>query len=118
MKIELVKQLLEAKVVCGEDMMDTDVCSACGSDMMSDVLAYVKDQAVLLTGLVNEQVIRTAAMMDMKCVVFARNKRPTQDMVSLADNNGIAVLTTPLRMFEACGKLYEAGLNRDGVANA
>ena len=118
MKIEVVKQLLDAQVLCGEELLDTDVFSACGSDMMSDVLAYVKDQAVLLTGLVNEQVIRTAAMMDMKCIVFVRNKRPTPEMLKLADNNGIVVLTSAKRMFEACGKLYEAGLNRDGVADA
>ena len=118
MKIEVVKQLLDAQVVCGEELLDTDVCSACGSDMMSDVLAYVKDQAVLLTGLVNEQVIRTAAMMDMKCIVFVRSKRPTPEMVKLAENNGIVVMMSSLRMFEACGKLYEGGLNRDGAVNA
>ena len=118
MKIEVVKQLLGAQVVCGEENLDADVYSACGSDMMSDVLAYVKDQAVLLTGLVNEQVIRTAAMMDMKCIVFVRNKRPTPQMVNLADCNGIVVMTSPLRMFEACGKLYEGGLNRDGATDA
>lgn len=62
--------------------------------MMSDVLAYVKNQAVLLTGLVNAQVIRTAEMMDMICIVFVRSKRPSQDMLELARESGIAVLTT------------------------
>ena len=59
MKISTIKELLDAEVVCGEDQLDREVYSACGSDMMSDVLAYVKDQAVLLTGLVNTQVVRT-----------------------------------------------------------
>ena len=59
MKIKTIKELLEAEVVCGEEALGRHVYSACGSDMMSDVLAYVKDQAVLLTGLVNSQVIRT-----------------------------------------------------------
>ena len=75
MTIGTIKELLEAQVICGEDNLDVDVHSACGSDMMSDVLAYVKDQAVLLTGLVNAQVIRTAEMMDMRCIVFVRSKR-------------------------------------------
>ena len=83
--------------------------------MMSDVLAYVKDQAVLLTGLVNPQVIRTAEMMDMRCVVFVRSKNPSEEMVELARDSGIVVMRTGLRMFEACGILYSAGLggNRD-----
>ena len=78
--------------------------------MMSDVLAYVKDQAVLLTGLVNAQVIRTAEMMDMICIVFVRSKQPTPEMIELAKESGIAVLTTPKRMYEACGILYSGGL--------
>lgn len=62
----------------GEVLLGSHVYSACGSDMMSDVLAYVKDQAVLLTGLVNSQVIRTAEMMDMRCIVFVRSKKPNE----------------------------------------
>ena len=111
MKIELVRQLLQAQVACGEDLLEQEVYAACGSDMMSDVLAFVKDQAVLLTGLVNEQVIRTAAMMDMKCIVFVRNKRPSPDMIELAAQNGMVVLFSSLRMFEACGMLYCHGIN-------
>lgn len=110
MKIVTIRDLLDAQVICGEELLGTHVYAACGSDMMSDVLAYVKDQAVLLTGLVNEQVIRTAAMMDMKCVVFVRSKCPTDAIVKLAEQNGIVVLTTALRMFDACGLLYSNGL--------
>ncbi|MEA5051451.1 MAG: DRTGG domain-containing protein [Oscillospiraceae bacterium] len=110
MKISEIKSLLDADVLSCEDRMDTEVCSACGSDMMSDVLAYVKDQALLLTGLVNEQVVRTAAMMDMKCVVLVRRKAPTPEMIELAAENGIVMMKTQLRMFEACGILYAAGL--------
>ena len=79
--------------------------------MMSDVLAFVKDQAVLLTGLVNPQVVRTAEMMDMRCIVFVRRKNPTEEMISLAKTSGIVMMKTDLRMFEACGKLYSAGLS-------
>lgn len=110
MKIRQIAELIDAQILCGEDFLDEEVLSACGSDMMSDVLAYVKDQAVLLTGLVNAQVVRTAMMMDMRCIVFVRNKRPTAEMVDLACENHIAVLATAERMYDACGKLYTAGL--------
>lgn len=110
MKIRQIAEQIDAKILCGEDFLDEEVLSACGSDMMSDVLAYVKDQAVLLTGLVNAQVVRTAMMMDMRCIVFVRNKRPTAEMVELARENHIAILTTAERMYDACGKLYAAGL--------
>lgn len=118
MKISTMKELLDAKVICGSDEdLDKCVYSACGSDMMSDVLAYVKDQAVLLTGLVNSQVIRTAEMMDMVCIVFVRSKMPTDEMVRLAKENGIVLLATEKRMYEACGILYSNGLVGNRVKN-
>ena len=117
MKIVTIKELLEAEVVCNEQMLAEHVYSACGSDMMSDVLAYVKDQAVLLTGLVNPQVIRTAVMMDMRCVVFVRSKTPSPEMVRLAEESGIVVLATNKRMYEACGILYSNGLVGNKVRN-
>ena len=114
MKIATIKELLEAEVVCGENCLDREVYSACGSDMMSDVLAYVKDQAVLLTGLVNAQVVRTAEMMDMVCIVFVRSKCPTEEMVKLAQESNMVLLKTKKRMYEACGKLYAGGLGANG----
>ena len=110
MKIQTIVDLLHAEVLCGEANLENEVYSACGSDMMSDVLAYVKEQAVLLTGLVNPQVIRTAEMMDMRCVVFVRGKMPSADMIALAEDSGIVLLSTAERMFVACGKLYARGL--------
>ena len=110
MKISQISELLNAKVLCCEDLLDSEVCSACGSDMMSDVLAFVKNQAVLLTGLVNPQVIRTAEMMDMHCIIFVRGKRPDETVLSLARQKDITILATPYRMFTACGLLYENGL--------
>ena len=110
MKISTIKDLLDAEVLCCEENLDTDVYSACGSDMMSDVLKYVKDQAVLLTGLCNPQVIRTAEMMDMVCIVFVRGKQPNDMMVSMAEDDGIVVMTSDKRMYEACGTLYVNGL--------
>lgn len=110
MKIETIRNILNAEVICNGDKLDKNVYSACGSDMMSDVLAYVKDQAVLLTGLLNPQVIRTAEMMDMLCVVFVRSKHPTPEMIRLAEESGIVLLATSKRMYEACGILYSNGL--------
>jgi len=113
MKISEIRDLLSATVMTGEALLDNEVTSACCSDMMSDVLAYVKDQGVLITGLVNPQVVRTANMMDMVCVVFARGKEPTDEMIDLAKECGIVVMCTKKRAFEACGILYVAGLSRN-----
>ena len=110
MKICTMQELLNAKVLCCEENLGKHVYSACGSDLMSDVLAYVKDQAVLLTGLINSQVIRTAMMMDMVCIVFVRSKDPTEEMLQLARDNGIVILSTDKRLYEACGLLYANGL--------
>lgn len=110
MKIREIKSILNAELICGEESLDNEVFTACGSDMMSDVLAYVKEQAVLLSGLVNPQVVRTAEMMDMKCIVFVRGKRPDLDMIDLAVDRDIVLLGTTLEMFTACGLLYKAGL--------
>lgn len=106
-----VKTILGAQLLCGEEMLDHEVHTACGSDLMSDVLAFVKDQAVLLTGLMNQQVVRTAEMMDIICVIFIRGKEPAPEVVALARQKDIAVMTTTHRMFTACGLLFEAGLN-------
>jgi len=113
MKLRQIASLLGAEVLCGENLLEEEAHSACGSDMMSDVLAYVKDQAVLGTGLVNPQVVRTAMMMDMRCIVFVRGKRPTAEMVELARENHIAVLMSDYRMYEACGRLYAGGLGSE-----
>ena len=110
MTVRDIQNILRADLLCEGDHLDAQVHTACGSDMMSDVLAYVKDQSVLLTGLVNAQVVRTAEMMDMLCIVFIRGKRPDDAIIRLAQQRGIAVMTSPYRMFTACGLLYENGL--------
>jgi predicted transcriptional regulator len=115
MKISEIKRILGAELICGEEFLENEVFTACGSDMMSDVLAYVKEQAVLLSGLVNPQVVRTAEMMDMKCIVFVRGKKPPQDVIDLATESGIVILRTEERMYVACGRLYENGLRGGGV---
>ncbi len=109
MKLGEIVDILKARVICGGDA-DFEIKTACGSDMMSDVLAYVKDQGMLLTGLLNPQCVRTAEMLDMKCIVFVRGKTPGNDVIELAKERGITLLATDFRMFTACGKLYSDGL--------
>ena len=85
MTIRDITQILSAEVICGEEHLEKEVHNACGSDMMSDVLAFVKDQSLLITGLCNPQVIRTAEMMDIICICFVRGKEPDEAMVELVD---------------------------------
>ena len=110
MKVKEIIELLNAELLCGNRDTEIEVKSACGADLMSDVLAFVKDACVLLTGQNNQQVIKTAEMMDVSCIVFVRGKKPNQDVCSLADEIGSVVLSTEMTMFESCGRLYSAGL--------
>ena len=110
MKISEIKSILNAELICGEEFIENEVHTACGSDMMSDVLAFVKDQSLLLTGLQNPQVVRTAEMMDMHCIIFVRGKRPDLKMIEMAEERDMVILCTELEMFTSCGKLYSAGL--------
>lgn len=112
MTVKRIAEILDAEILCNAELADkAEIHSACGSDMMSDVLAYVKDQGMLLTGLVNPQVVRTAEMMDMNCIAFVRGKRPDEGMIALAKAKKMILLATQERMYPACGKLYKAGLD-------
>ncbi len=113
MTLTEIRDLLQAEVLCGEEHLDRVVKSACASDFMSDVLAYVKDEAVLITGMVNPQVIRTAEMLDMQCIVFVRGKRPDGEMLSLAREREIVLMCCDVRMFMACGLLFTHGLTEE-----
>jgi len=115
MKIRDIVRVLDAEIVVDAGNLDLDVSCACGSDLMSDVMAYVKENVVLLTGLVNPQVVRTAEMMDIKVVVFVRGKNLPKTVTDLAEEKGITIITTKYPMFIACGKLYSAGLTGRGV---
>ena len=112
MKYNEVVRILDAEVLCGEDKLDHEVYNACASDMMSDVLAFAKEYSMLLTGLINQQVIRTAEMMDIECVCFVRDKKPDPSIVELAIEKRILVLKTANLMFESSGMLYSAGLKK------
>lgn len=115
MTVRDVKDILGARVKVGEELLDQEVRSACGSDMMSDVLAFSKDHSVLLTGLCNPQVIRTAEMLDIVCIVFVRGKKPDETILDMARERQLVVLETGHRMFSACGMLYTAGLHGGAI---
>ena len=110
MTIQEVIRILDARVLCGEDNLEQEVHTACGSDLMSDVLAFVKDKTILITGLTNIHVIRTAEMLDIHCIVFARGKVPGEDVLEEAKELDMVVLTTKHTTFTTCGLLYTAGI--------
>lgn len=110
MTLNEVKRILACDVIVGEDKLDRVVTIGCGADLMSDVLAFIKPGALLLTGLTNIQSIQTADVADARAIVYVRNKRPDADGIKLAREKGIPLLTTRLLMFEACGRLYVRGL--------
>lgn len=109
MKLSDIISLLNAEPLNSFDP-ETNIETACGSDLLSDVLAAKYDKSLLLTGLTNIQVIRTAEISDIKAVVFVRGKRPSEDVISLANKLSIPVMITPCSMFAACGILYKNGL--------
>ena len=110
MTIREVAEILEAKVLIHGERMDEPVDTACGSDLMRDVLAFVKDKTVLITGLINPHVLRTAELLDITCIVFSRGKLPSEEMLEMADEIGITVISSPLTTYTACGELYVHGL--------
>ena len=114
MTIRKIAELLEAKVILGEDKLDLEVDMAFSSDMMSDVLTYVHGRTVLLTGLVNEHVIRTAEMVDLECIVFVRDKVPTKEIIDMARENDMVLMTTWHTLYCTSGILYSNGLTGIG----
>ena len=110
MTIKEIKEILDAEVITGTNNLDVEVKMGCGSDLMSDVLAFTKSDSLLLTGLTNIQVIRTAEMAGITAICFVRGKKPDEVTIRLAESNGIPLLTTQLPMFESCGQLYRNGL--------
>ena len=110
MTIADMVSVLHARVLSGEERLATPVYTACCSDLMSDVLAFVNEKTVLITGLTNHHVLRTADMLDLKCLVFARGKVPGEELLEQAQEQGLVVMTTRETAFTACGLLYQAGL--------
>lgn len=110
MKLQEVRDILDARILTKNPRMDDEVNSACGCDLMSDVLAFVKDRALLLTGLMNPQVVRTAEMMDITAIVFVRGKTPDEDLIKLAEDKDIVLMSTELPLYISSGLLYKNGL--------
>ncbi len=111
MKLKDIKKILEAEVLTGVDLLETEIKTACGCDLMSDVLSFVKSESLLLTGLTNPQVVRTAEMADLAAICFVRGKKPDQETIEIAESKNIPLLTTHLLLFESCGRLHRKGLS-------
>ena len=118
MTLTQIRILLQARLLFGGADSDLHVDSACGSDLMSDVLAFTHSGTLLLTGLSHPQVVRTAEVASIPAIVFVRGKIPSEETVSLARERGIPLLQTGMSLFEACGRLYGAGLKGCDVSQA
>ena len=110
MTVSDMVRITNAKILLGEDQQDLQINSAFCSDLMSDVLAFVTEDTVLITGLMNPHVIRTSEMLDLRCILFVRGKTPSQEILDAAEELGIVVLSTGHSAFTSCGLLYEAGM--------
>ncbi|MGQ1788025.1 MULTISPECIES: DRTGG domain-containing protein [unclassified Saccharicrinis] len=111
MKIKEIVDILDAKVVCGDCYIDTEINYGFASDLMSDVLTLDTDKMVLITGLANMQTIRTVEMADVNCIVFVRNKQVSPEMLALAQEEDLVLLQCKYSMYNAVGKLFTAGLS-------
>jgi hypothetical protein len=110
MKLSEIIKIIEGVSFIEDVNLDRDIRGGCGADLMSDVLASVQPDAILLTGLCNPQVIRTAQMADVRAVVILRGKQPSPEMIEIAAREGIPLISSPFGMFEICGRLYQSGL--------
>jgi predicted transcriptional regulator len=111
MKLAEVRDILEAEVIWGEEYIDKEIKTACASDLLSDVLAFIKSGSLLLTGLKNIQTVRTADMVDIVAICFVRGKRPDDETLALAKEKGIPLLSTRYLMYESSGRLFKNGLS-------
>ncbi len=110
MTLKEVKEILQADVITGHDDLQKDIKMACGADLMSDVLSFIKSSSLLLTGLTNQQVVRTAEMADIAAICFVRGKKPDDETIKLAKAQRLPLLATKLPMFESCARLHKNGL--------
>lgn len=110
MNLNEIISLSEGEVLTPELNTDLNIHGGCCADLMSDVLAYSRPRAVLLTGLTNPQVVRTAQMADFRAIVFIRGKKPQTETIEIAVQENIPLISSPLGMFELSGRLHDAGL--------
>ncbi|MDK2889255.1 MAG: hypothetical protein PWP72_2133 [Thermoanaerobacter sp.] len=109
-KLQAIKEMLNADVLCGDNLLDTEVTCGFGCDLISDSLCFARPGCLLLTGLTNVQIIRLAEMVEARAIVFVRGKRPREDVIGLAREKNLPLLATDMFLFESCGILYQAGL--------
>lgn len=105
-----VVKILNADILVGKDQLEMEIKTAFGADLMSDVLAFAKSGSLLLTGLTNPQVIRTADILDIAAIIMVRGKKPAPETIRLAEELGIPILSTKFILFETAGRLYEKGI--------
>jgi len=105
-----IKTLLEAEVLVGEEHLDMEVKTAFVADLMSDVLAFATAGSLLITGLNNPQVLRTADVIDVAAIIMGRGKKPSAETLQLAEILNIPILTTKFILFEVAGRLYSKGI--------
>ncbi|MGE0079236.1 MAG: hypothetical protein AB7S48_15360 [Bacteroidales bacterium] len=110
MKLKELVECINGTVVCCEECLDKEIEHAFASDLMSDVLTVNCEKLILLTGLANIQAVRTAEMSDLQAIIFVRNKRVSEDMIRLAEENCIVLIEYPGTMFKAAGLLYSQGV--------
>lgn len=110
MTLREIKELLDAEVLVGHDQLDKEVKSAFVADLMSDVLAFATAGSLLITGLTNPQVVRTADVLDIAAIIMGRGKRPSPETHQLAEELNIPILTTKYILFEISGRLYQKGI--------
>ncbi len=110
MTLKEIVAILDGAFLANRNHGKREVRTGCGCDLMSDVLAFIKADSLLLTGLTNPQVVRTAEMADIKAICFVRGKKPSGEVIALAKEKDITLLATPLPLFEACGRLHRKGL--------
>ena len=110
MKLKEILECVDGKLLWGESHLEDDVKRGFASDLMSDVLTILEDDILLITGLSNNQSIRTAEMSDITNILLVRNKRPSQNMIDMAKELNISLSYTPYSLFKASGLLYAKGL--------
>lgn len=110
MNLNEIITISEGVVLTPDLDTNVNIHGGCCADLMSDVLAYSRPRAVLVTGLTNPQVVRTAQMADFRAIVFIRGKKPQKETIEIAIQENIPLISSPLGMFELSGKLHDAGL--------
>jgi hypothetical protein len=110
MTVKEITGIIDGRVICCEERNSTSVEYAFASDLMSDVLTLEKENMVLITGLANLQAIRTAEMSDISCIIFARDKKIGEEIISLAKENNMILIESPHSLFYISGELYKAGI--------